>query len=354
MSIVKFELSTSMVNHLPVSLVYLIRESAESKQVISNSNYFQPGWNENGNNINERNVRTDRRTLFNFIEELITQMRKLRKERAVETYITTRNSFRNFRKGQDIMLDEISSDVMMEYQAFLKSQNVSMNTISFYNRILRSIYNRAVEKGLTYHQCPFKYVYTGIDKTVKRAISLQAIKRIRDLDLSGRPSLELARAMFMFSFYTRGMSFIDMAFLKKSDLHNGVLVYKRRKTGQQMIIRWEKCMEEIVEKYGNAEGEYLLPIITKVKNERIQYRSKQRLINNKLKEISKMAGFQVNLTMYVTRHSWASIAQNEHVPLSVISKGMGHESEATTKIYLASLDNSIIDKANETILKKLR
>ena len=289
-----------------------------------------------------------------YISQQIARLKRLGKIRTSETYTAALRSFNGFINGKDVLFDQLNADLLAEYEAYLKGRGNTPNTISFYMRILKAVYNRAVERELTVQRYPFKHVYTGIDKTVKRAISLQAIKRIRDLDLSGRPSLELARAMFMFSFYTRGMSFIDMAFLKKSDLHNGVLVYKRRKTGQQMIIRWEKCMEEIVEKYGNAEGEYLLPIITKVKNERIQYRSKQRLINNKLKEISKMAGFQVNLTMYVTRHSWASIAQNEHVPLSVISKGMGHESEATTKIYLASLDNSIIDKANETILKKLR
>lgn len=88
-------------------------------------------------------------------------------------------------------------------------------------------------------------------------------------------------------------------------------------------------------------------------NEQRQYRNALRLVNNKLKEIATMAGLQVNLTMYVSRHSWASIAKNKNVPLSVISEGMGHDSEATTQIYLASLDNSLVDKANEMILKNL-
>ena len=290
---------------------------------------------------------------FGFMDDVISQLKRLGKVRTAETYISTLHSFMRFRNGDDIMLEEISSDLMMEYEAFLKFHGVTMNTISFYNRILRAVYNRAVEKGLTAQCYPFKHVYTGIDKTVKRAVTLKTIRRIKELDLSLKPNLDFARDMFLFSFYTRGMSFIDMAYLKKNDLHNSVLSYRRRKTGQQMFIRWESCMQEILDKYPVNETGYLLPIIKTPDKERLQYRNMQRLVNNKLKEISTMAGLQMNLTMYVSRHSWASIARSQNIPLSVISEGMGHDSENTTQIYLASLDNSMIDKANEMILKKL-
>lgn len=292
-------------------------------------------------------------TFFGFMGEVINQLKRLGKVRTAETYTSTLHSFKCFRNGEDIMLDEINPDLMMEYEAYLKSNGVTMNTVSFYMRILRAVYNRAVEKGTTAQCYPFKHVYTGIDKTVKRAVPLKAIKRIKELDLSLKPSLDFARDMFLFSFYTRGMSFIDMAYLKKDDLRNGILSYRRRKTGQQMFIRWEKCMQEILDKYPVNETGHLLPIVKKPENGRTQYRNMQRLVNNKLKEISEMAGLQMNLTMYVSRHSWASIARSQNVPLSVISEGMGHDSENTTQIYLASLDSSMIDKANEMILKKL-
>ena len=57
--------------------------------------------------------------------------------------------------------------------------------------------------------------------------------------------------------------------------------------------------------------------------------------------------------MYVARHSWASIARDEGIPISVISEGMGHDSESTTQIYLASLATQVIDKANKKILRLL-
>ncbi len=288
-----------------------------------------------------------------FMEGVIVQLKRLNRERTAETYTATLNSFMRFRKDNDVLLDEISSDLMMEYEAYLKAQGVTMNTVSFYMRILRAVYNRVVEKGMTGQRNPFRHVYTGIDKTVKRAIPLKAIKRIKELDLFLKPSLDFARDMFLFSFYTRGMSFIDMAYLKKKDLQNGILSYRRRKTGQQLFIRWEKCMQEIIDKYPKTGTDYILPIIKTSGNERQQYRNALRIVNNKLKDISVMVGLQTNLTMYVSRHSWASIAKSKNVPISVISEGMGHDSEATTQIYLASLDSSLVDKANGMILKNL-
>lgn len=293
------------------------------------------------------------KSFFEFMGEVISQLKRLGKERTAENYMTTLNSFKRFRNGNDISLNEMDSDLITEYEACLKLHGITMNTVSFYNRILRAVYNRAVEKGITAQRYPFKHVYTGIDKTVKRAIPLKSIKRIKELDLSFKSSLDFARDMFLFSFYTRGMSFIDMAYLRKKDLQNGILSYRRRKTGQQLFIKWERSMQEIIDKYPANENGYLLPIIKTGRNEQLQYRNALRLVNSKLKKISVLIGLQAKLTMYVSRHSWASIAKNQNIPLSVISAGMGHDSENTTQIYLTSLDNSMIDKANELILGKL-
>ena len=288
-----------------------------------------------------------------FMEELVARLQHLGKIRTSETYAAAAESFMRFRGGRDLLLNEIDSDLMVEYQTYLRQRGLAMNTVSFYNRILRAAYNRAVEKGLAEQRHPFRHVYTGVDKTVKRAIPLQAIRRTKNLDLSARPSLEFARDMFLFSFYTRGMSFIDMAHLRKQDLRNGILSYRRRKTGQQLFIKWEQCMQEIAGKHAAKGSDRLLAIIRTPDNALRQYRNALRLVNNKLKTISAMAGLQTNLTMYVSRHSWASIARSKHVPVSVISEGMGHDSETTTQIYLASLDNSLIDRANSMILKNL-
>ena len=289
-------------------------------------------------------------SLFTFMQGVIAQLKQLGKDRTSETYTATLKSFRSFREGQDLPLDGISSDLMRLYEVHLKARGVSMNTISFYMRNLRAVYNRAVEKGLTPQNNPFRHVYTGIDKTMKRAIPIKSIKALKELDLSMKPTLVFARDMFMFSFYTRGMSFVDMAYLRKSDLKNGILAYRRRKTGQQLTIKWEKCMEEIVAKYPENRTGYLLPIIKEAGNERKQYDNALHLVNYHLKELSAVLKLQRPLTMYVARHSWASAAKAKNIPLSVISEGMGHVTESTTQIYLASLETSVVDKANKMIL----
>lgn len=289
-----------------------------------------------------------------FMEDTIRKLKRLGKERTSETYTSALVSFMRFREGRDLLFDEFTSNLMAEYEAWLRSNGVMMNTVSFYTRILRAVYNRAVEQELTPQRHPFKHIFTGIDKTVKRAIPLRDIKRIKNMDLSLKPSLDFARDLFMFSFYTRGMSFIDMAYLKKADLRDGILKYVRRKTKQALHIKWEECMQEILDKHPTGDSEYMLPIIKVQENARQQYRNMLRLANNNLKKISKLAGLHTDLTMYVSRHSWASAANELNVPLSVISEGMGHDSENTTLIYLASLDVSKVDRANKLILGKLQ
>ena len=296
---------------------------------------------------------TKETSLFSFMHSVIIQLRQLGKIRTSETYTATLKSFMEFREEHDVPLDGVNSDLMLLYEAHLKAKGVRMNTISFYMRILRAVYNRAVEKELTPQKYPFRHVYTGVDKTVKRAVPVKVIKALKELNLSMKSSLDFARDMFMFSFYTRGMSFVDMAYLKKTDLQNGILTYCRRKTGQRLTVKWEKCMEEIIKKYPSNSSTYLLPIIKEQGNERKQYDNALHLVNYRLKDLSGMLKLQRPLTMYVARHSWASVAKVRNVPLSVISEGMGHDSEKTTQIYLASLEASAVDKANKMILELL-
>lgn len=303
-------------------------------------------------------------TLFRFMEGLIAGLKSNGRIRTSETYRSALNSFKrflretgmqyNFCKDDDIMLDRITSDIMEAYEAWHIKRGVTPNTISFYTRILRAVYNRAVDKGIIENRNPFRHVYTGIAKTVKRALPLIAIRRIKKLDLSLGGMLDYARDMFLMSFYLRGMSFIDMAYLKKSDLRNGYIYYRRRKTGQQLVIEWTNEMQMILDKYPQNQSDYLLPVIRKSDlKERYVYRNACYNINRNLKTIARMVGVSAPLTLYVARHSWASVARSKGIPVGVISEGMGHGSETTTKIYLASLDTSVVDKANALIISSI-
>ena len=294
-----------------------------------------------------------RRSFGLFMKEQIGRLESMKRMRTSETYTAAYRSFMRFMDNKDVAIDEFDEKLMGEYENFLKMTGAGLNTVSFYMRIMRAVYNRAVDEGITDQRYPFKKVYTGIARTVKRALRFDDIRRIKNVDLSNEPNLAFARDMFMFSFYTRGMSFVDMSFLSKSNLSGGVLSYCRRKTGQRLDIKWEKCMQEIVERY-DACGPYILPIVSPEKgDERLQYRQCQCRINAYLKRLGRMMGFLHPLTMYVARHSWASVAKSRNVPLSIISEGMGHDSDATTRIYLASIEASRIDEANSSILNAL-
>ena len=135
---------------------------------------------------------------LSFARQLIQELKKIGKRRTAETYTTALNSFLRFRGERDLLFEEVDSNLMVEYETFLKGINVCPNSSSFYMRNLRAIYNRAVERELTVQRYPFKHVYTGVDKTVKRAVPLKVIRRIRDLDLTLSPVLDYARDLFMF------------------------------------------------------------------------------------------------------------------------------------------------------------
>ena len=293
-------------------------------------------------------------SLCGFMGKITESLARCGKLRTSEIYRVALGSFMKFRGGNDIMLDCITADEMERYQAWLLGRGLSFNTVSFYMRVIRAVYNRAADIGEIENRRPFKHVYTGVDKTAKRALAIDHIRRIRRLDLRKWPSLDFARDMFMMSFYLRGMSFIDMAYLRKSDLRDGYVSYCRRKTCQHMSIEWTDEMQAILDKYPVNQSDYLLPIIRyRTNNDRHIYRNMSYTINRDLKRLGVEAGIGLPLTLYVARHSWASVALASGVPVNVISEGMGHESENTTRIYLASLDSSAVDRANSAIIKSL-
>ena len=227
-------------------------------------------------------------------------------------------------------------------------------------RVLRAVYNKAVIKGKAIDIKPFRNVYTGIAKTRKRALTIEALRAMKRLEPKS-DAMAFARDMFMFSLYTRGMSFADMAALRHSNIRNGELVYTRKKTGQRIRVKWEKCMQDIVERHYSRHKEkvpgnddFLLPIAVDPKTGRLRrYKSVQWKVNYQLKNIAAILGITNGITMYAARHSWASMAKNMNIPLYVISDSMGHHSQNTTLIYLDTIDSEVIDRANMKIIKAI-
>ena len=242
------------------------------------------------------------------------------------------------------------------YGAWLIDRRLKQNSISCYLRTLCTLLYKATGEGVMIERNLFKRVRLAYVKTTKRAISEKELKTIASLQLPGDTTIAFARDIFMFSFYMRGMPFVDMAYLRKIDLKNGILAYSRKKTNQYLTVEWEKEAQEIIDRYAylNPDSPYLLPIIQKEDGtERKQYHRMLENINYNLKKIGEMTGLKMPLTTYTARHTWASVARNMDISISIISEGMGHNSIKTTQVYLNSIDVSRINEANKKIIRRI-
>ncbi len=306
--------------------------------------------------VSEYNRQPECPTLFNFIRSMITKKTAAKRDGTAKTYRDSLASFSSFRNGKDITFDDLNEDIINQYEAWMKNKGLKRNSSSCYLRTFKTLYLKAVDMGLTDDRDIFRHVFTGFATTTKRAISIDAIKAIRKLNLKDGSSLAFARDMFMLSLYLQGMSFVDIAYLKKSDIRNGQLQYSRKKTGQALTVSWEKPMQEIVDAYSHLTKDtpYLLPVITKQDGtERKQYEKAEHNVNRNLKKIGEMAGLHIPLTTYVARHSWASIMRDMGNDITVVGKGLGHSDIKTTQIYLSTIDNSTVMRANKRFLGRI-
>jgi len=300
-----------------------------------------------------------------FCKHHINTLNQQGKNGNASVYQSCLDSVLEFKGKRDILLTDIDYKFVTKYQQYLEAKvnvfkkgtkeeytkKLTPNGVSFYLRTLRAILNRAIKEGLIEESAyPFKNISIKSQKTRKRAVNKDVIKMVEDLEVG--KELQLYKDLFMFSFYNRGMNFVDMAYLKVSNIVNGRIEYTRQKTGQQFSIKITDKAQAIIKRYNNLKDKdsYIFPIIYRKGKEYLDYRNAMRLMNKKLKKISELLKLDVPLTTYVSRHSWATIAKRSGIATAVISEGLGHESEETTQVYLDSFANDVLDDANEQII----
>lgn len=336
---------------------YLDNAVSELKEIVINLMTSQPYVTADMIAQNYRELDYTK-SFFTIMEGRIEQLRKNEQKRTATNYEGALRMFRQFRKDRDISPNEINGILIKDFAVYLKGKGNSLNTVSFYMRILQAAYNYAVEKcWVKKNTYPFKEVFTGEEKTAKRAVALEVVLSLEQLDLEQKPTLDFARDIFMFSLYTRGMAFIDIAYLKKENLAGDLLEYKRHKTGQLIQMRLPECAMELIRKYAPAmnDTDYLFPLLYYPdKKKDCFYDSALRLYNIRLKDISALMELSEPLTSYTPRHTWANLAKHLGVATIVISDAMGHTSEDTTKIYLDRINNTVLDEANNTVVALIR
>lgn len=313
-------------------------------------------------------LRGDRRYVRTFVLSLCEDLEQRAKHSTSGSYRSMLSAFERFTDSRHTRLRELTPACLARFEEYLKSVPLQRNTITFYMRILRAVYNKARRLGLVENEGnPFEEVSFRIDKTRKRAIDIDTLRRVAEADFGKRTWLTLARDLLLFSFHARGMSFVDMAYLKRADVEDGVLRYTRRKTGQIFSVRVTKALQELIDRYADCSP-WMLPVMKgcaigrengislpdldpDAPPKELYKRYKEALTNYwyYLGVISEELNTSKRLSFNVARHTWASVARDRGIPLAIISQGLGHTSEKTTTIYLDDLDARQVDNANDIV-----
>ncbi|HOW26011.1 MAG TPA: site-specific integrase [Bacteroidales bacterium] len=293
-------------------------------------------------------------SFFTFTEKEISKMKQAKQLGNADCYETAMNQVKEFMKEKDLLLTEINYKFLTELEAYFRSRGNKPNTISNYMRTIRAIYNRAIKEGLIPESpYPFDQYKIKYQDPMKRAITREDMRKVRDLDLEVDSPLWIARSMFMFSFYAMGMNIIDMALLKSKDIKDGYMHYQRMKTGHEYKIKISTEMQAILDHFckDKKKGDYVFPIVEHKELDQIRrdIKLKTHLFNDYLKAIAKEVGIQTNLSTYVARHTWATLANRSNVNIGIIAEGLGHRDIKTTQTYLAKFGSEELDKANELI-----
>ncbi|MGB8704787.1 MAG: site-specific integrase [Gillisia sp.] len=296
--------------------------------------------------------------LFTFWEELIDEMKEAGRMGNAEVYHHTKNSVEKFVKKKPIPFNEITPTFLDKYEVYLRNKGGTGGGIGVKMRAIRAIFNMAIKRGIIDEKIyPFKlYKISKLKgKAIKKALSIEEVHKLQNLDLSDKPHLVNSRNYFIFSFYTRGMNFADMMQLKWKNISGDRIHYTRSKTKGNFIIKIMPPVKQILDYYGNNKP-YVLPIILRENLSPTQLNDRKRKtlkkFNKDLKEIAKLVNIDKPVTSYVARHSFANCLKQKGASTDIISESLGHQDVKTTKAYLKELDTAILDEASELLLEK--
>jgi site-specific recombinase XerD len=293
-------------------------------------------------------------SFFDFTNRLISEMEEANRFGNAKAYRCALGSLKNFNKKESLRFEEMTYTYLKRFEtAHLKKGN-SINGLSMYMRTLRAIYNKAIHQGVvSADSYPFRKYKIKSQPTAKRAISIEKIRRILNLELEPGTPLFNTRNYFLCSYLMNGISFIDMAFLKLDNIIDGRIQYRRQKTARYYDIKLTPQLSSIMDCYliGKDKTDYIFPIV-KRKEMQDQFKDVQwerKRYNKRLKEIAKLCEIEEHLTSYVSRHSMATNLILNDVPINALSKMLGHSDISTTEIYIKNLPTHIMDEYQERL-----
>ena len=309
--------------------------------------------------------KTDSRNLVDYFTDHIKRLKIEGKAGTAAPYEQTLNNILRFKPGaKNMLLHGVTYSFVIEFEHWLRVDRKLQDTsISVYMRALRTLLNRAIkEQILKREQYPFdKYLISELKtETQKRSIPKSVVKAIEALSFPDAPRLQLAKDIFIFSYYNRGMNFADIAYLTGKNIEADALRYIRKKTGRSFAIALRDETRQIIERYTSQAdpnaGGYIFPVfddrIHKTDQQRYDRRKTAlRAVNRALKEIAAMVGYKdLELTTYTARHTYAQVLKQAGTSTGKISEAMGHSSEKVTDIYLKSFGDDTLNQIDKDAL----
>jgi len=297
----------------------------------------------------------DNALFFVFTQSIIDELTEINKFGNAKAYKTVLNSVKEFTNNKDFKLSNINFKWLSKFERFHIAKGNSTNGIGTYLRTIRAVLNKAIQEDLIKHDdYPFYKFKIKKVQTRKRAIDKKDIEKIKELELIEETPEWHAKNYFLFSFYTRGMSWTDMAMLKIRNISSDRIIYKRAKTGKEYSIKINEQIQSILDFYilSYNKNLYVFPIVKRSGNPaetKKDIENGMKTYNKYLKRLAKKCEISTNLTGYVARHSWATIAKKMGYSVEIISEGLGHGEIRTTQIYLANFDDHVLDDANDMI-----
>lgn len=303
-----------------------------------------------------------RETVFGYFDQWVARLRATDRLGYADIFYATKKSLMAYRNEKDFGFSEVNHAFLTRWEEYHLQRGTKPNAFFVYLRTFKTLINNARKEEIVADDYD---PYKGINfakfrriETTRRAISKAELQRIKDLDLTSSPTQEQARRYFLFSFYCRGINFVDMAYLRWKDFRDERIYYTRRKTKENFNVNVLAPAQEILDFYRqlalNSASPYIFPILSEFhqteqqRDHRVQKVLRQT--NRSLKELAVLAQVETPLTTYVARHSFATVLKQSGVPIAQISEMMGHDSEATTRIYLKGFDNDILDAASQALL----
>lgn len=259
-----------------------------------------------------------------------------------KSYQDALNSLIRFFGRDEIAYGDITRANLRRYQDDLLRRGRSWNTISTYMRRVRCVYNQAVDRGeAPYVPNLFREIFTGVENRRKKAVTQEEIRRLITAPV-GSPGLRQAQLAVTLMFQYGGMAFVDLSHLRAGNFREGILDYRRQKTGTPMRILVPEAARNPLQELSShtrPDSPYLFPFLSGTQSGEAAYReykSSLARFNQRLRALARAAGITAAVSSYTIRHSFASILKELDVPIEMISELLGHKSITTTQIYLKS------------------